>query len=482
MTSIVAGVDSRFKFAVPVYGCGFLGENSAWLPAFEKMGKDKADLWLRQWDPSSLSEGREDAHPLGQRHQRLRLPDGLLAEIVPAAETARTLCLASECRTATAQSAKTRRRSTSSPISSSPVASRSQRSQSRDRKKAKLGRRSKPKFRLRKRSWPTLQTAANGKNGNGNQHRRKSTLKRARHREDSRRGEGLLSEPLRRAELRRQHRARRNPRQQMSKPLHLPAEVHGVRVPNFLYGTAWKEDQTQRLVGLALEAGFRGIDTANQRKHYHEAAVGEAVASAIQRGLVKREGLFLQTKFTFKSGQDHRLPYDSAAPVATQVEQSFASSLTHLGVETIDSFLLHGPTQRIGLAAADWSAWRAMEAIHASGRAKLLGVSNVNLEQLEELYRQREGEADFRPEPLLRLPRLGPRGAEILRGQQNRLSGLLAPHGQRRCARPSRVTSHRPAVQSEPHPDCLPLRCQRRHAASHRNKQRGPHAGRSRGD
>jgi diketogulonate reductase-like aldo/keto reductase len=173
----------------------------------------------------------------------------------------------------------------------------------------------------------------------------------------------------------------------MSKPLHLPAEVHGVRVPNFLYGTAWKEDQTQRLVDLALQAGFRGIDTANQRKHYHEAAVGEAVAAAIQRGLVKRDDLFLQTKFTFKDGQDHRLPYDPAAPVATQVEQSFASSLTHLGVEKIDSYLLHGPTQRIGLAAADWCAWRAMEAIHASGRAKLLGVSNVNLEQLEELYR-----------------------------------------------------------------------------------------------
>ena len=173
----------------------------------------------------------------------------------------------------------------------------------------------------------------------------------------------------------------------MSQPLHLPAEVQGVRIPAFLYGTAWKEDQTQRLVEMALEQGFRGIDTANQRKHYHEAAVGEAVAAAIQRGLVKRGDFFLQTKFTFKDGQDHRLPYDPAAPIATQVEQSFASSLTHLGVETIESYLLHGPTQRIGLAAADWSTWRAMEAIHGSGRAKLLGVSNVNLEQLSELHR-----------------------------------------------------------------------------------------------
>ena len=36
----------------------------------------------------------------------------------------------------------------------------------------------------------------------------------------------------------------------------------------FLYGTAWKEDATERLVGAALAAGFRAIDTANQRKHY----------------------------------------------------------------------------------------------------------------------------------------------------------------------------------------------------------------------
>ncbi|MBL8813425.1 MAG: acetylxylan esterase [Planctomycetaceae bacterium] len=52
LTSIVAGVDQRYKFAVPVYGCGFLGENSAWLPAFEKLGPEKAKLWLDQWDPS----------------------------------------------------------------------------------------------------------------------------------------------------------------------------------------------------------------------------------------------------------------------------------------------------------------------------------------------------------------------------------------------------------------------------------------------
>jgi diketogulonate reductase-like aldo/keto reductase len=159
--------------------------------------------------------------------------------------------------------------------------------------------------------------------------------------------------------------------------------IDGICVPRFLYGTAWKEDDTERLTALALQEGFRGIDTANQRKHYHEAAVGKAVAASG----TNRDDLFLQTKFTHRGGQDHRLPYEPKAPVAAQVEQSFASSLEHLGTTWIDSYVLHGPTYREGLADVDWEAWRAMEAIQASGRAKLLGVSNVSLGQLDELFR-----------------------------------------------------------------------------------------------
>lgn len=161
--------------------------------------------------------------------------------------------------------------------------------------------------------------------------------------------------------------------------------LHGVRVPRFLYGTAWKEDETQRLTELALRLGFRGIDTANQRRHYHEAAVGQAIASSITSGLISRDDLFLQSKFTFRRGQDHRLPYDPASAIAIQVEQSFACSLEHLETPVIDAYLLHGPTQSSGLVAADWEAWRAMEAIHDSGRARLLGVSNIGAEQLQQL-------------------------------------------------------------------------------------------------
>jgi len=170
--------------------------------------------------------------------------------------------------------------------------------------------------------------------------------------------------------------------------------IDGISVPRILYGTAWKESATQHLTELALEQGFRGIDTANQRRHYDESAVGQAVVASIESGLVARQDLFLQTKFTFQQGQDHRLPYDAQAPVPKQVEQSFASSLQHLETEIIDSYLLHGPASRVELTADDWAAWRAMEAIHGSGRARLLGVSNVTLEQLQLLCR----EARIRPQ------------------------------------------------------------------------------------
>ena len=164
--------------------------------------------------------------------------------------------------------------------------------------------------------------------------------------------------------------------------------IDGIRVPRFFYGTAWKEDRTQQLTELALGRGFRGIDTANQRRHYDEAAVGRAIAASIAKGLVVRDDIFLQTKFTFRRGQDHRLPYDPDAPVSIQVEQSFTSSLGHLGVEWVDSLLLHGPTSSAGLTSDDWAAWRAMEAIHDTGQARMLGVSNFKLEQLQCLWQQ----------------------------------------------------------------------------------------------
>jgi len=52
LTCITAGVDDRFKYAIPVYGCGFLGDNSTWLTRFQGMGRENARKWLELWDPS----------------------------------------------------------------------------------------------------------------------------------------------------------------------------------------------------------------------------------------------------------------------------------------------------------------------------------------------------------------------------------------------------------------------------------------------
>jgi diketogulonate reductase-like aldo/keto reductase len=154
-----------------------------------------------------------------------------------------------------------------------------------------------------------------------------------------------------------------------------------VNLPSYLYGTAWKEDRTEVCVVAALAAGFRGIDTANQRKHYYEEGVGRGIAASG----IRRDQLFIQTKFTFLDGQDERLPYDENAPVATQVKQSFESSLVHLGITYIDSLVLHGPSQSGTLGAMDHEAWRAMEALVDAGHVGALGASNISVSQLNEL-------------------------------------------------------------------------------------------------
>jgi len=113
-------------------------------------------------------------------------------------------------------------------------------------------------------------------------------------------------------------------------PTHDPAPL-----PDFLYGTAWKEERTPALTELALRMGFRGIDTANQRRHYFEAGVGQGLAAVYHAGVVTRAEIFLQTKFTYQRGQDHRLPYDPAASLSIQVAKSMASSLEHLGTDYV---------------------------------------------------------------------------------------------------------------------------------------------------
>ena len=158
-------------------------------------------------------------------------------------------------------------------------------------------------------------------------------------------------------------------------------------IPDFLYGTAWKEARTAALTELAIRSGFRAIDTANQRRHYFEAGVGQGLAAVYRAGIVTRADVFLQTKFTYQDGQDHRLPYDPAATLSVQVAQSMASSLEHLGTDHVDSFVLHGPSSHFHWTTEDFETWQAMIKERDAGRTRLLGVSNISLAQLQQMAR-----------------------------------------------------------------------------------------------
>ena len=88
LTCIAAGVDSRFRFAIPVYGCGFLGDNSIFKPPLEALlGPERMRRWLDLWDPSVYLpnakmpmlwvNGTNDfAYPLDSFQKSYRLPPG----------------------------------------------------------------------------------------------------------------------------------------------------------------------------------------------------------------------------------------------------------------------------------------------------------------------------------------------------------------------------------------------------------------------
>lgn len=210
-------------------------------------------------------------------------------------------------------------------------------------------------------------------------------------------------------------------------------------LPILFYGTAWKEERTAEYTLQALNAGFRAIDTANQRKHYFEEAVGDAItqflnstvppfptasstnhsspSAALARSFpssasnptssnthtpsasnptssstpsssaqkLTREDLFLQTKFTFANGQDHRKPYNEKDSFTQQVKDSFASSLKHLNTTYLDSYILHGPYSNQGIIDIDFETWAAMEQLHHDKKVRYLGISNVSAYQLVHL-------------------------------------------------------------------------------------------------
>lgn len=153
--------------------------------------------------------------------------------------------------------------------------------------------------------------------------------------------------------------------------------------PKLIYGTAWKAERTAALVEQAVLAGFRAIDTACQPKHYNEKGVGDALESLSKKG-INRSQLFVQTKFTPIGGHDSWLPYDPAAPISVQVQQSFETTKRNLRLDFVDSLVLHSPYQSY---SDTLEAWQAMEGICKTGGALQLGISNIyDLEALKRLF------------------------------------------------------------------------------------------------
>ncbi|KIK00214.1 hypothetical protein K443DRAFT_614088 [Laccaria amethystina LaAM-08-1] len=157
-----------------------------------------------------------------------------------------------------------------------------------------------------------------------------------------------------------------------------------------IYGTAWKMEQTASLVVAAVLQGFRAIDTACQPKHYREDQVGQALQELQEKHNIKREDLFIQTKFTPLSGQDTTkpLPYSPTSPISTQITTSFTRTLSNLQTTYVDSYLLHSPLRT---PEQTLEAWGVLANLQDEGKARLIGVSNTyDVRVLARLHKERK--------------------------------------------------------------------------------------------
>lgn len=173
--------------------------------------------------------------------------------------------------------------------------------------------------------------------------------------------------------------------QTISKSSYYLTTLAGVHMPKIIYGTAWKKEKTTGYVVDAVLSGFRGIDTACQPKHYREDLVGEALVKLEKEYNIKREDLYIQTKFTSLDGQDpNNIPYDKNANLTNQVHQSFEKSLSNLHTDYIDSLVLHSPMRNFNDTL---TVWRIFEEFVKSGKVKQIGISNIySLKMLEEIW------------------------------------------------------------------------------------------------
>jgi len=140
---------------------------------------------------------------------------------------------------------------------------------------------------------------------------------------------------------------------------------NGLTIPQLGFGVFQiPQDETQDAVSTALKAGYRLIDTA--QGYQNEEGVGAAI-SAVD---IPRDDLFITTKLT-----NSEQGYDKALA-------AFDVSMSKLGLDVLDLFLIHWPLPMFDQYV---ETWRAFETLQASGRVRSIGVSNFTVEHLERL-------------------------------------------------------------------------------------------------
>ena len=157
-----------------------------------------------------------------------------------------------------------------------------------------------------------------------------------------------------------------------------------MKIPNMIYGTAWKKENTTNLVFEALKQGFKAVDTACQPKHYREDLVGLGLLKAYEIG-IKRQDLFIQTKFTPIDGQDQsNMPYLASDEIEIQVEKSFETSKKNLHTDFINAYILHSPVYP---GSKLQKVWQKMEEFYDKKEVGALGISNCyDLDVLKYLF------------------------------------------------------------------------------------------------
>lgn len=140
---------------------------------------------------------------------------------------------------------------------------------------------------------------------------------------------------------------------------------NGITMPQLGFGVGRVSgDEAARAVAVAIEAGYRSIDTAAR---YHNE---EEVGRAIRASGVSRAELFVTTKLW---NDEHG--YDEAL-------WAFDMSMKRLDLDYVDLYLIHWPCPVRGRYV---ETWRAFERLHSDGRARAIGVSNFTAETLERL-------------------------------------------------------------------------------------------------